>query len=78
MGNVKRGYIVQILREEGLGVIRENDTMTEWIYFLGDLSRRQNEELKVMRDVTFYPDNNFEQFVAIKIELDHNRIYKAV
>lgn len=69
MQRMKRGYIVQILKQDGVGIIRETDTHTEYLYFLSDLSKRQRDTLRLHSEVTFVRNSKFDQFVAVDIKL---------
>lgn len=64
MDNVKMGYIVQILKQDNLGVIREESTLTEWLFYLDDVS----EKLQTGASVIFVRDNSYEQFMAQEVK----------
>jgi hypothetical protein len=77
MENMKTGYIVKILSEDNIGIIREETTLTEWIYFLDETIQK----IPVDTPVVFYRDNEFkiEEFVAKKVKrADRNRTQRAV
>jgi hypothetical protein len=60
MKNMKMGYIVKILSEDNLGIIREESTLTEWLFFLDETK----EKFQVGTAVGFYRNDEYEQFVA--------------
>lgn len=60
MQNMKMGYIVQILKQDNLGVIREESTLTEYLFYLDEAP----EALRVNDAVAFTRDTDHEQFVA--------------
>lgn len=64
---VKQGYIISISTEDNLGVIREDSTLTEWLFFLDELAPHQLKRLKVNTPVSFVRDDAFEQFVAQEV-----------
>ena len=51
---MKTGFIVKILRQDNLGIIREESTLTEWLFFLDEAS----EILQIGNPVAFYIDGN--------------------
>jgi len=64
MKTLKMGYIVKIMREDNLGVIREDGTLTEYLYFIDDTQAK----LQVGTTVAFKRDEHYEQFVASHIK----------
>jgi hypothetical protein len=63
MKNMKMGFIVQILRQDNLGVVREEGTLTEWLFYLNDAP----EKLRIDDAVMFERDQDAEQFVAVNV-----------
>ena len=75
MGHVKSGFVLQINRNDNIGVIREIDTQTEWIFFLDEVDTK---EVRINSFVTFIKDADYEQFVAMDLKINHNLYRKAV
>lgn len=78
MGTVKKGFIVQVNRNEHFGVIREFDTNTEWIFYFENISKEQRKEMRVYATVSFQRDDLFEQFVAKNMRVEATEYRRAV
>ncbi len=73
MGFMKTGYIVKILADDNVGIIREEGTLTEWLYFVDE----NNESLRPQTQVTFIRNTDYEQFVAeefTRVERSRSRL----
>jgi len=68
MESMKMGYIVKILHDENLVIIREDVTLTEWLVFLDEVK----ESFLVGSAVSFFRDEEYEQFVATDIKRIEN------
>lgn len=61
---MKTGFIVKILRQDNLGIIREESTLTEWLFFLDEAS----EILQIGNSVAFYIDGNEIEPIAENVK----------
>lgn len=67
MPSVKSGLVLSISRNDNMGIIKEDNTQTEFIFFLDNLSSEQLRTLRPQVVVSFVRDESYEQFVASKV-----------
>lgn len=68
MENMKLGFVVRVSRQDGIGIIQEVGTLTEWIFHLSDV--KQSDRGSVMNrstEVEFSQDKSCPQFVAVNV-----------
>lgn len=77
MLNVKRGFIVQISKQDGIGIIQEVNTQTEWIFYLDEIPRHQRGDLHQHTEVEFFKDDSCEQFIAVDVAPLRNQLERT-
>ncbi len=78
MSNKKTGNVLQINHNDGIGIIKEDNTATEYIFFLDELTQYEMKHLRIHSTVTFFRSEEFEQFVAEQIEASEMSYRKVV
>lgn len=74
----KIGYVYQIIHNDGIAILKEEKTQTEYISFLDELTQSQIKTLRVNSCVSFYRSDEFEQFVAVEVEQTEMHYRKVV
>lgn len=68
MENMKRGFITQISRQDGIGIITETGSGTEWIFYLDEVpTRERGSVMNRSVEVEFSRDGECSQFIAVNV-----------